>query len=258
MRFLPFRLCKGRRQVVESCRLTVECLERNEKMKDEVSMPIAAIGGVAVGGAVVATAAVFQAYEVGQSLDLLVQGRTAAILHLVLRGAMRNAVLCAAFAVACWQYWRMPSGTWRKLLPSLLIVKVGAAVFAASSVARICSMVALRIFPALMEPIPALCGSRPFQILDLAMLFGMILLFVAVADCLQRKIDESKSMMRRVVLAALAVCFFAVLASPVTYRFVCSLIEGWNTDAKEESEEWDPNQDNEYNIDADEPWEVNA
>ena len=107
-----------------------------------------------------------------------------------------------------------------------------------------------------MEPIPALCGSRPFQILDLAMLFGMILLFVALADFLLRKIEASKSMMRRVGLAALAVCFFAVLASPVTYRFVCSLIEGWNTDAKEESEEWDPNQDNEYNIDADEPWEV--
>lgn len=227
-------------------------------MTNKMSMPIAAIGGVAVGGAVVATAAVFQAYEVGQSLDLLVQGRTAAILHLVLRGAMRNAVLCAAFAVACWQYWRMPSGTWWKLLPSLLIVKVGAAVFAASSVARICSMVALRIFPALMEPIPALCGWRPLQVLDLAMLFAMILLFVRLADFLQRKIEASKSMMRRVVLAALAVCFFAVLASSVTYRFFCSLIEGWNTDAKEESEEWDPNQDNEYNIDADEPWEVNA
>ena len=225
-------------------------------MKDEVSMPIAAIGGVAVGGAVIATAAVFHAYEVGQNLDLLVQGRMAAILHLVLRGAMRNAVLCAAFAVACWQYWRMPSGTWRKLLPSLLIVKVGAAVFAASSAARICSMVALRIFPALMEPIPVPCGSRPFQILDLAMLFGMILLFVRLADFLQRKIEASKSMMRRVVLAALAVCFFAVLASPGTYRLACGLIEGWNTDAKEEMEELDPNQDSEYNIDADEPWEV--
>lgn len=225
-------------------------------MTNKMSMPIAAIGGVAIGGAVVATAAVFLAYEAGACLDLLVEGRTAAILHLVLRGAMKNALLCAAFAVACWQYWRMPSGTWRKLLPSLLIVKVGAAVFAASSAARICSMVALRIFPALMEPIPALCGSRPFQILDLAMLFGMILLFVALADFLLRKIEASKSMMRRVGLAALAVCFFAVLASPVTYRFVCSLIEGWNTDAKEESEEWDPNQDNEYNIDADEPWEV--
>ena len=227
-------------------------------MKGEVSMPVKVVGGMIVVGAVVATAAVFQAYEVGQSLDLLVQGRMAAIMHLVLRGAMRNAVLCAAFAVACWQYWRMPSGTWRKLLPSLLIVKVGAAVFAASSVARICSMVALRIFPALMEPIPALCGSRPFQILDLAMLFGMILLFVAVADFLQRKIEESKSMMRRVGLAALAVCFFAVLASPGTYRLARGLIERWNTDAKEESEEWDPDQDNEYNIDADEPWEVNA
>ena len=243
---------------MESSRLTVEYQERDEKMKNESSIPVAVVGGMIVVGAVVATAAVFQAYEVGQSLDLLVQGRMAAILHLVLRGAMRNAVLCAAFAVACWQYWRMPSGTWRKLLPSLLIVKVGAAVFAASSVARICSMLALRMFPALMEPIPALCGWRPLQVLDLAMLFAMILLFVGLADFLQRKIEASKSMMRRVVLAALAVCFFAVLASPVTYRFVCSLIEGWNTDAKEESEEWDPNQDNEYNIDADEPWEVNA
>ena len=243
---------------MESSRLTVEYQERDEKMKNESSIPVAVVGGMIVVGAVVATAAVFQAYEVGQSLDLLVQGRTAAILHLVLRGAMRNAVLCAAFAVACWQYWRMPSGTWRKLLPSLLIVKVGAAVFAASSVARICSMVALRIFPALMEPITALCGWRPFQVLDLALLFGMILLFVAVADFLQRKIEESKSMMRRVGLAALAVCFFAVLASPGTYRLVCSLIEGWNTDAKEESEEWDPDQDNEYQIEVDEPWEVNA
>ncbi len=227
-------------------------------MTNKMSMPIAAIGGVAVGGVVVATAAVYQAYEVGQSLDLLVQGRTAAIMHLVFRGAMRNAVLCAAFAVACWQYWRMPSGTWWKLLPSLLIVKVGAAVFAASSVARICSMLALRMFPALMEPIPALCGSRPFQILDLAMLFGMILLFVALADFLQQKIEASKSMMRRVVLAALAVCFFAVLASPGTYRLACGLIWWRNDDAKEETEELGPNQDNEYNIDADEPWEVNA
>ena len=225
-------------------------------MKGEVSMPVKVVGGMIVVGAVVAAAAVFQAYEVGQSLDLLVQGRMAAILHLVLRGAMRNAVLCAAFAVACWQYWRMPSGTWRKLLPSLLIVKVGAAVFAASSVARICSMLALRMFPALMEPIPALCGWRPFQVLDLALLFGLILLFVAVADCLQRKIEESKSMMRRVGLAVLAVCFFAVLASPGTYRLVCSLIEGWNTDAKEEAEEWDPNQDNEYQIEVDEPWQL--
>ena len=227
-------------------------------MTNKMSMPIAAIGGVAVGGVVVATAAVFQAYEVGQSLDLLVQGRMAAILHLVLRGAMRNAVLCAAFAVACWQYWRMPSGTWRKLLPSLLIVKVGAAVFAASSAARICSMLSLRMFPALMEPIPALCGLRPLQVLDLAMLFAMILLFVALADFLQRKIEASKSMIRRVGLAALAVCFFAVLASPGTYRLACGLIEGWNTDAKEEMEELGPNRDSEYNIDADEPWEVNA
>ena len=258
MRFLAFRLCKGRRQVVESCRLTVECLERNEKMKDEVSMPIAAIGGVAVGGVVVATAAVFQAYELGQSLDLLVEGRTAAILHLVLRGAMRNAVLCAAFAVACWRYCRLPSGTWWKLLPSLLILKVGAAVFAASSAARICSLVVLRICPALMGPIPALCGARPFQILDLAMLFGMILLFVALADFLQRKIEASKSMMRRVGLAALAVCFFAVLASPGTYRLACGLIWWRNDDAKEETEELGPNHDNEYHIDADEPWEVNA
>ena len=227
-------------------------------MKGEVSMPVKVVRGMIVVGAVVATAAVFQAYEVGQSLDLLVQGRTAAIMHLVLRGAMRNAVLCAAFAVACWQYWRMPSGTWRKLLLSLLIVKVGAAVFAASSAARICSMVAFRICPALMEPFAALSGWRPFQVLDLALFFGMILLFVAVADCLQRKIEASKSMMRRVGLAALAVCFFAVLASPGTYRLACGLIEGWNTDAKEEMEELGPNQDNEYNIDADEPWEVNA
>ena len=227
-------------------------------MTNKMSMPIAAIGGVAIGGAVVATASVFLAYEAGACLDLLVEGRTAAILHLVLRGAMKNALLCGAFMIACWQYWRMPSGTWRKLLPSLLIVKIGAAVFAASSVARICSMVALRMFPALMEPIPALCGWRPLQVLDLALLFGLILLFVAVADCLQRKIEESKSMMRRVGLAVLAVCFFAVLASPGTYRLACGLIEGWNTDAKEEMEELGPNQDNEYHIDADEPWEVNA
>ena len=227
-------------------------------MTNKMSMPIAAIGGVAIGGAVVATAAVFLAYEAGACLDLLVEGRTAAILHLVLRGAMKNALLCAAFAVACWQYWRMPSGTWRKLLPSLLIVKVGAAVFAASSVARICSMVALRIFPALMEPIPALCGSRPFQILDLALLFGMILLFVAVADFLQRKIEGVGPKIWRVGLAALAVCFFAVLASPVTYRLVCDLIWWRNDDAKEETEELGPNHDNEYHIDADEPWEVNA
>ena len=141
-------------------------------------------------------------------------------------------------------------------MPSLLIVKVGTAVFAASSVPRICSMVALRICPALMEPFAALCEWRPFQVLDLALLFGLILLFVAVADCLQRKIEESKSMMRRVGLAVLAVCFFAVLASPGTYRLVCGLIEGWNTDAKEEAEEWDPNQDNEYQIEVDEPWQL--
>lgn len=227
-------------------------------MTNKMSMPIAAIGGVAIGGAVVATASVFLAYEAGACLDLLVEGRTAAILHLVLRGAMKNALLCGAFAVACWQYWRMPSGTWRKLLPSLLIVKVGAAVFAASSVARICSMVALRIFPALMEPIPALCGSRPFQILDLAMLFGMILLFVALADFLQRKIEASKSMMRRVGLAAFAVCLFVALYSPVTYRLAGDLIWRRNDDAKEETEELGPNHDNEYHIDADEPWEVDA
>lgn len=227
-------------------------------MRNTSSMPLAAVGGAIVVGAVVAAAAVFRAYEVGQNLDLLVEGRTAAILHLVLRGAMMNAVLCAAFMIACWQYWRMPSGTWRKLLPSLVIVKVGAAVFAASSVARICSVVALRIFPALMEPIPALCGSRPFQILDLAMLFAMILLFVGLADFLQRKIEGVGPKIWRVGLAALAVCFFAVLASPGTYRLACGLIEGWNTDAKEEMEELGPNQDNEYNIDADEPWEVNA
>lgn len=225
-------------------------------MKNGMSMPIEAVGGVIVAGAVVAIAAVSRAYEIGQNLDVMIQGRTAVILHLVLRGAMVNSVLCAAFAVACWQYWRMPSGAWWRLLPSLLFVKVGAAVFGASSVARICSMVALRMFPALMEPIPALCGWRPLQVLDLAMLFGMILLFVALADFLQRKIEGVGTKMWRVGLAALAVCFFAVLASPVTYRLVCSLIEGWNTDAKEEAEEWGPNQDNEYQIEVDEPWQL--
>lgn len=227
-------------------------------MKNGMSMPIEAVGGVIVAGAVVAIAAVFRAYEIGQNLDVVMPGRMAAILHIVLRGAMVNVVLCTAFLIACWRSWSMPDDTWWKLLPLLLIAKVGAAVFAASSVARICLMVALRIFPALMEPIPALCGWRPFQVLDLALLFGLILLFVAVADCLQRKIEESKSMMRRVGLAVLAVCFFAVLASPGTYRLARGLIGRWNTDAKEEMEELGPNQDNEYNIDADEPWEVDA
>lgn len=226
-------------------------------MKNEMSMPIAAIGGVIVVGAVVAVVAVLRAYEIGQNLDLIMPGRTAAILHLVLRGAMKDSVLSAAFAVACWRYWRTPSGTWWKLLlPPLFVVKVGAAVFAASSVARICSVVALRIFPTLVEPFSALCWWRPFQMLDLSLLFGLILLFVAVAEWLQRKIEASKSKMRRVVLAVFAVCLFAVLYSPISYRVVRDLIWWRYDDAKDETEEFAPKQDDDFRIDTDEPWEV--
>lgn len=243
---------------MESSRLTVEYQERDEKMKNESSIPVAAIGGVAVGGAVLATAAVFQAYELGQSLDLLVQGRTAAIMHLVLRGAMRNAVLCAAFAVACWQYWRMPSGTWRKLLPLLLIAKLGAAVFAASSVSRACSMLAMRLFPALMDPFVPLGGWRPFQMLDLALLFVLMLLFAALADRIQRKIEATRSRAWRAALATLAVCLFVALASSAPLCVVREFLDRQPRDAVEKTDDPPPPEGNDYRIDADEPWEVNA
>ena len=97
-------------------------------MRNASSMPLAVVGGTIVVGVVVAVAAVFRAYEVGQSLDVVMPGRTATILHIVLRGAMVNVVLCAAFLIACWRYWRIPGDTWRKLLPVLLIAKLGAAV----------------------------------------------------------------------------------------------------------------------------------
>ena len=209
-------------------------------------------------GAVVATAAVFRAYAVGQHLDLLVQGRMAAILHMVLRGAMMNVVLCAAFLVSCWRYWRMPSGTGWKILPLLLPVKIGAAVFAASSVARFFSMLAQRFLPSMMHPFAAIGGWRPFQILDLALLFVLMLLFVALADRMQQKIEAIRSMVLRVTFTVLAVCLFVVLASPIPYCITRELVERQNNDASEETEEPDPPKDNDYRIDADEPWEVRA
>ena len=227
-------------------------------MKNEASMPVVAVGGMIVVGAVVATAAVFRAYAVGQCLDVLVQGRTAAILHLVLRGAMMNAVLCTALLVAFWRYWRIPSESVWKLLPLLLPVKIGAAVFAASSVARFFSMSAQRFLPSMMHPFAAIGGWRPFQILDLALLFVLMLLFVALADRMQRKIEAVSSMALRVTFTALAVCLFVVLASPIPYRITCELVERQNNDESEETEEPDPPQDNDYRIDADEPWEVRA
>lgn len=227
-------------------------------MRNTSSMPLAAVGGAIVVGAVVAAAAVFRAYEVGQNLDLVMPGRTAAILHIVLRGAMVNVVLCTAFLIACWRSWSMPDDTWWELLPLLLIAKLGAAVFAASSVSRECSMLAMRLFPAFMDPFASLGGWRPFQMLDLALLIVLMLLFAALADRIQRKIEATRSKTRRAALATLAVCLFAALASPAPYFIAREFLERQRCETVEENDDPPPPEGNAYRLDADEPWEVNA
>lgn len=227
-------------------------------MRNTSSMPLAVVGGTIVVGVVVAAAAVFRTYEVGQNLDVVMPGRTAAILHIVLRGAMVNTVLCAAFLIACWRCWRIPGDTWRKLLPVLLIVKLGAAVFAASSVSRECSMLAMRLFPALMDPFAQLGMWRPFQMLDLSLFFVLMLLFAALVDRIQRKIEETRSMTRRAAVATLAVFLFVALASPAPYFIAREFLERQRCETIEENDDPHSPEGDDYRIDVDEPWEVNA
>lgn len=237
-------------------------------MKSETSMPISAIVGLVIVGAVVAVAAVFRAYEAGQSLDVMMIGRMAAILHIVLRGAMMNVVLWSLLMIACWRFWRTPKESWRKLLPLFLAVKIGTAVFAASFVARFIAMLSMQFFPIMTQSFAALGGWCPFQVLDLVLLFGFMLLFVVITDKIERKVAKLRSMAIRVTFAALGVCLFFILASPLPYRITREFIEGIHEDEIEETKELDSprndlpkdnlQRDDNRRIVVDKPWEALA
>ena len=225
-------------------------------MIDEDSVPVAAVAGVMAVGGVIAAMAVDQAFAVSQMLDPVMVGREAAIMHLVLRGAIKNASLCGCLMLAFWRCWRGQGKWWRNWRPMALPLKVGLAALAACSLGGCLTRLWLWFVPALALPVEALGGWRGLQLVDLAMQCGFTLLLYALANWIQRKIESARSAAIRVAFAALAVCLFGGLASPAPYWIVGKVMSGRSGETIDAGEEEKSSPNDDYRLDADEPWEM--
>ena len=225
-------------------------------MKDESSLPVAAVAGVMAVGGVTAVMAVSHSFAASQMLDPVMVGREAAIMHFVLRGAIKNAAFCGCFLLAFWRCWRGQGKWWRNWRPMVLPLKVGLAALASCLLCGCLSRLLLCFVPALIRPVEALGGWRGLQLLDMAMQCGFTLLLYAFANWIQRKIELTGSVASRVAFTALAVCLFVVLVSPAPYWIVGKLVPGRHAETfdAEEEEKTSPNDD--FRLDVDEPWEM--
>lgn len=225
-------------------------------MIDEDSVPVAAVAGVMAVGGVIAAMAVDQAFAVSQMLDPVMVGREAAIMHLVLRGAIKNASLCGCLMLAFWRWWRGQGKWWRNWRPMALPLKVALAALAACSLGGCLNRLWLWFVPTLILPVAALGGWRGLQLVDLSMQCGFTLLLYAFANWIQRKVESTRSTASRVAFVGLAVCLFVGLASPAPYWIVGKLMSGQHVETIDADEEEKSSPNDDYRLDADEPWEM--
>ena len=225
-------------------------------MKDEGSVSVAAVAGVMAAGGVIAVMAVNHAFAASQMMDPVMVGREAAIMHLVLRGAIKNAVVCGCLLLAFWRCWRGQGKWWRNWRPMALPLKVGLAALAACSLGGCLARLWLWFVPVLILPVAALGGWRGLQLVDLAMQCGFTLLLYALANWVQRKVELARSVVNRVAFAALAVCLFVGLASPAPYWIVGKLMSGRPVETFDAEEEEKTSPKDDFRLDADEPWEM--
>lgn len=221
-------------------------------MKD--SVPVwDVVAGMAL-GAVVGVVAARETLFAHQSFDIMLEGREAAIMHLVLRVSIKSAAVAMSVIVAMRRCVCKDCNIdlWVCLMP----IKVAAAIIASSSLCMELELMALRLFPVVGWPIVAFGGWRAIQLADLVLTSISLVFLVVLADYIHRKIAESKSWKRRVVYVVLALAVFGGLASfaPWIVRR-CVVRDGSN--AVEEFEKECPN-DVDYRLDADEPWEMNG
>ena len=229
--------------------------ERDAKMKNESSLSVTEVAGVMAVGGVIAAMAVSHAFAASQMLDPVMVGREAAIMHFVLRGAIKNAALCGCLLLALWRCWRGQGKWWRNWRPMALPLKVGLAALAACSLGGCLTRLWLWFVPALILPVAALGGWRGLQLVDLAMQCGFTLLLYAFANWFERKIESARPVAIRVLFAVLAICLFGVLISPAPYWIVGKLMPERHDELFDaEEEKSSPNDD--YRLDSDEPWEV--
>ena len=222
-------------------------------MKSESSLSVMAVAGVMAAGGVIAAMAVNQAFAASQMLDPVMVGREAAIMHFVLRGAIKNAALCGCLLLAFWRCWRGQGKWWRNWRPMALPLKVGVAALAACSLGGCMTRLLLCFVPTLILPVAELRGWRGLQLVDLAMQCGFTLLLYAFANWIQRKIESAKSLASRIAFASLAICLFGGLVSPAPYRIAGFLMSERHVETFDAEEE-KPSPDDDLRLDVDEPW----
>ena len=222
------------------------------------SIPLVAVAGMMVVGGVVAAMAMQQAAFASQGLCVTTPGREAAIIHLVLRGAVKNAVLCTAALLACWRCLRAAGVSKIDWLVLLSFIKIVVAVFAASSISQCVSLIGARICPLLHDQIAGLGGWRGFQLLDLVLVVGLILVFVVLADAIERRIKDADSTSARIAFAGAAILVFVVVSSSAFGQMVCGPFASRHGDAIDENGVEEPQRDDDFRLDADEPWELSG
>ena len=217
---------------------------------------LAVLGVIAVAGFVTWQSVRF-AFETAQRMMCVWEGRDAAILFMVARRTIWQAVMVGGGLLFLWRMVKART-TLAQVASVVSGFKVIGAVVLAVKASGVLGLWLGSHFPACNEVIPSLHGWRIFQLADLALLIGIIPATIALADFAQSRLLAARTRGRGVLLLGCIAALYAGLYGIDPFEGSPRHEVRHHEDEREEEEidESAPGKNDGYRLTDDEPWEV--
>ena len=221
------------------------------------SMPLLAVLGVMAVAGFVTCQSVRFAFETAQRMMCVWEGRDAAILFMVARRTIWQAVMVGGGLYFIWRMVKAKTSL-NQLASVVSGFKMMAAVVMSVKASGFLGLWLGSHFPICNDSLSCLHGWRLFQIADLMLLFLMIPLVMGVANIAQSRLMSARTRGRGVLIAGSVIALFAGLCvvDPVRDDPRHEVRHHEDEREEEEVEESTPGKYDGYRLTEDEPWEV--
>lgn len=230
---------------------------RESEFAKTSSMPLLVVLGVMAVAAFVTCQSVRLAFEAAQRMMCVWEGRDTAILFMVARRTIWQAVMVGG---GLYFIWRMLKA--KTSLDQLALVvsgfKMMAAVVMSVKASGFFGLWLGSHFPICNDSLSCLHGWRLFQIADLMLLFLMIPLVMALANIAQSRLLSARARGRGVLIAGSVVALYVGLCfvDPIGDDSHHEVQHHEDDREEEDVDESVPDKHDGYRLTEDEPWEV--
>ena len=192
------------------------------------------------------------ALDINDKLGFMWVGRSATVTFFVLRRIVWQIAMVGGGMLLVGRLWRERSdrSAWKSLVAML---KLAAAVFCAVKISTSVGMIAYERVPCMCVPVNWLGMWRPFQVVEILLLVGLIPFLLLALELFQKQLLIARSSWMRVVFG-LALVLGVFLGMRISSRFLRCEVER-HAPCEDEYDE-NPDVDKGYRLTADEPGEV--